>query len=272
MDINVQSFAAHNLRRRPEPVEVGGFVAGFDPSTTDRNLNYATPLPGARPTDRDVADLVEAFRARGLVPRLEFAPDGAPAVEPALRRAGFTTEAVHPYMVCTPATLVTPAGFRVPSADHPPVHVAVPRTDDDFAAIDAALSEAYGAEIPPASVTNASATNAGAARLRRIEAGGGAVRFVRAPDGSCAGAATCSAPAAGTAELAGVGTRPAYRGRGIAAAVTASLSETLFARGAGSVWLEYEGEDARRIYERVGFRPHGTRLYMALENSEHPAP
>ncbi|CAM5467760.1 hypothetical protein GCM10010329_31640 [Streptomyces spiroverticillatus] len=246
MDTNVQSFAVHNLRRRPEPLEIGGFVAGFDPSTRSPFLNYATPLPGARPTSRDVADLIGAFRARGLVPRLEFAPDGAPAVEGALRRAGFTTEAVHSYLVCTPDTLAVPTGTG---------HlVEVPSTDAEFAAVDAALCEVYGGD----------ASAAGAVRMRRIESGGGAVRFVRAPDGSCAGAATCSAPSVGTAELAGVGTRPAFRRQGIAATVTAALAGTLFARGAGSVWLEYESEHSRRIYERVGFRPHGTRLYMVL--------
>ena len=84
--------------------------------------------------------------------------------------------------------------------------------------------------------------------------------------GGCAGAGTCSAPAVGTSELAGVGTRPAFRGRGVAGAVTAALAEALFAGGARSVWLEYSGEGSRQVYERVGFRPGGTRLYMALED------
>jgi predicted GNAT family acetyltransferase len=62
-----------------------------------------------------------------------------------------------------------------------------------------------------------------------------------------------------------VGTLPAYRGRGIAAAVTAALAGTMFGRGAASVWLEYSGEGSRRVYERVGFRPGGTRLYVSLD-------
>lgn len=79
----------------------------------------------------------------------------------------------------------------------------------------------------------------------------------------CAG--SCSAPAVGTSELAGVGTRPVFRGRGVAASVTAALTEAMFARGARSVWLEYSGEGSRRVYERVGYRPRGTRLYMTLD-------
>ncbi|MCW7940720.1 GCN5 family acetyltransferase [Streptomyces hygroscopicus] len=254
MDIDVQSFAVANLRRRPEAVEIGGFVAGFDPATTSPYINYATPLPGARPTGRDVTALIEAFRDRGLKPRLEFAPDAAPAVDPALRQAGFTTEAVHEYLVCTRGTLTSlPDGGRSAAA----FSVETPCTDEDYAAIDAALSEAFVGEF--------ASSPEGAARLRRTQENGGAVRFVRAPDGSCAGAATCSAPAVGTSELAGVGTRPAFRGHGIAASVTAALTETLLARGARSVWLEYSGEGSRRVYERVGYRPEGTRLYVTLE-------
>ncbi|MEW1912095.1 GNAT family N-acetyltransferase [Kitasatospora sp. NPDC085895] len=252
MDTPVQSFAVANLRRRPLVVETGGFVAGFDPDTTSPYINYATPLPGAEPTAADVAGLVAAFRDRGLKPRLEFAPDSAPLVERALLAAGFTVEAVHEYLVCTPATLTPP---RYGNAPVPTVEA--PGGDTDYAAIDAALSEAFAGEF--------TSSPEGAARLRRTEDGGGAVRFVRSPDGGCAGGAICSAPAVGTSELAGVGTRPDYRGRGIAAAVTAELAATMFGRGASSVWLEYSGEGSRRVYERVGFRPQGRRLYIALE-------
>ncbi|MER8155547.1 GNAT family N-acetyltransferase [Streptomyces sp. NPDC094472] len=253
MGTDVQSFAVANLRRRPVLVETGGFVAGFDPGTTSPYINYATPLPGARPTARDVKELIEAFRVRDLRPRLEFAPDAAPAVEPALREEGFTVEAVHAYLVCTPDRLTLRQDTEAGPGAGP---VAVPSTDEDYRAIDAALSEAFAGEF--------ASSPEGAARLRRIQEDGGAVRFVRAPDGGCAGGATCSAPAVGTAELAGVGTRPAFRGQGIAAAVTAALTETMFARGAQSVWLEYSGEGSRRVYERVGYQPRGTRLYMSL--------
>ncbi|MBJ6641615.1 hypothetical protein H4K36_34295 [Streptomyces sp. DHE7-1] len=47
-------------------------------------------------------------------------------------------------------------------------------------------------------------------------------------------------------------------------AVTAALAEATFSRGTSSVWLEYSGEGSRRVFERVGFRPRGTRLYLTL--------
>ncbi|MFD8570446.1 GNAT family N-acetyltransferase [Streptomyces sp. NPDC059639] len=249
MDHDVQRFTVTHLRRRPAPVEIGGFVLGFDPDTTSPFINYATPLPGAAPGAADVAALIAAFRERDLVPRLEFAPDAAPEAAAALTAAGFTTEAEHTYLVCTPDTLAVPEAGP---------HVTAPESDTDYLHLDGALAEAFGGEF--------SSSDEGAARLRRTADTGGAVRLVRAADGTVAGGALCSAPAAGTAELAGVGTRPAHRGQGIAAAVTAELARTMLReRGVGSVWLEYGGQDSRRVYERVGFQPCGTRLYARLE-------
>ncbi|MGW0853974.1 GNAT family N-acetyltransferase [Streptomyces sp. NPDC002690] len=262
MDTDVQSFAVANLQRRPDVVETGGFVAGFDPATDSPFINYATPLPGVRPTGADVDSLIEAFRTRGLLPRLEYAPDAAPAVEAALRSAGFTAEETHSYLVCTPATLILPpsgggVGKDGGGGENPAPLVRIPASEEEYAAVDAALSESFEG-------VHASSAQ-GVTRLRNLQENGGAVRFVAAPDGTCAGAASCSAPAVGTAELAGVGTRPAFRGRGIAGAVTAALTGTMFDRGADSVWLEFSGEGSRRVYERIGYSPQGTRLYMRLE-------
>ncbi|MFI1095332.1 GNAT family N-acetyltransferase [Streptomyces sp. NPDC020917] len=259
MDITVQNFAVANLRRRPLVIENPSFVAGFDPGTPSPYINYATPLPGAEPTGREVARLVAEFRERGLTPRVEFAVATAPAVEHALRAAGFTTEEVHEYLVCTPRSLVLPHLTSAPDGGGFVPRPRAPRTDEEFAAIDAALAEAFGGEFE--------ASPQGAARLRRTQESGGAVRFMPAPDGGCAGAASCSAPAAGTGEVAGVGTRPAFRGRGVAAAVTGEVAAAMFAQGAESVWLESAGEGSRRVYERLGFRPQGVRLYLSLPDA-----
>ncbi|MFF3563688.1 GNAT family N-acetyltransferase [Streptomyces sp. NPDC002574] len=255
MDIQVQSFAVANLRRRPVVFETGGFVAGFTPDTDSPYLNYATPLPGAEPTERDVAALVTVFREHGLLPRLEFAPQAAPGAASALRTAGFETEAVHEYLVCTPRTLIPPRSAGSPDVESP-------ATDEEYAALDAALAEAFGGVF--------GSSPEGVERLRRTQRSGGGVRFVRDPRGGCAGGASCSPPAEDTAELSGVGTRPAHRGRGIATAVTAALTGAMFAQGAGSVWLEYSGEGSRRVYERVGYRPQGTRLYVSLPAEQRP--
>ena len=221
-------------------VEAGGLVAGFDPGTTSPYINYATPMPGAAPTRRDVAALIAAFRTRGLRPRLEFAPDAAPDVESVLRAAGFTVEEVHEYLVCTPATLTVPAFAAAPL-------VETPVSDQDYAAIDAALSEAFTGEFL--------SSPHGASRLRRAQENGGAVRFVRSPDRGCAGGASCSAPAVGRMSARQGGPQAALpRPGGIGAACP-----TRVARRLGETPTAHVIDLVREPAERRGFAVHRKR-------------
>ncbi|WP_307234626.1 GNAT family N-acetyltransferase [Catenuloplanes indicus] len=72
------------------------------------------------------------------------------------------------------------------------------------------------------------------------------------------------APHDGVSELAGIAVRPAFRRRGLAAAITAGITARLHAAGADVPWLEATGPDSGRIYERLGYRAAGERLYLAL--------
>jgi predicted GNAT family acetyltransferase len=63
--------------------------------------------------------------------------------------------------------------------------------------------------------------------------------------------------------VAGIAIRPKYRRRGIASAVTADVTSRLFAAGTEIGWLEASGADSRRIYERIGYRATGNRLYIS---------
>ncbi|MDQ4011859.1 MAG: hypothetical protein M3228_14475 [Actinomycetota bacterium] len=79
---------------------VGPFVLTLDPASDHPYRNYAIPravlveLP-------DVDDLVEVFRSRALVPRLEFVTP-APSLERALRAAEFVLEPPIPVLTVTP--------------------------------------------------------------------------------------------------------------------------------------------------------------------------
>jgi len=63
------------------------------------------------------------------------------------------------------------------------------------------------------------------------------------------------------AEVTGVGTLPAARRRGIAAAVTARLVEDAHDRGADVVFLSAADDDVARMYRRLGFRRIGTACF-----------
>lgn len=250
MDMNVQRFVLAHLSRRPKTIEVGPFVIGWDPTSDSRHLNYATPRPGAAPTARDVAALVAAFRDLGRTPRLEYVPSCAPELERALLAAGFTVEARHEYLVCTPESLVVPPqpeGFTI----------AEPLTDEDRYAAVAAQNEAFGEPgvAAPEDV----------ARIRQTQQAGGIVVFATGADGTCAGAGQCSAPSAGLVEISGIGVRESFRKQGIAGALTAAITASAFVGGAEAAWLEASGPDSWRVYERVGFVAAGKRLYVALD-------
>jgi ribosomal protein S18 acetylase RimI-like enzyme len=234
---------------RVAPVEVGPFVIGVDPATANPGINYATPLPGAAITPADVQALVAAFRRVDRQPRLEYVTSCAPALEALLIGAGFAVEARHEYLVCTPDSLVPtppPGGFVLRE----------PGGDRDRAALVRVQHESFGAEPPAETIA------ADVARFRRLQAKGGvAVMAVTAADGVCAAGGQAVPPNGGVSEVAGIVTRQPFRRRGLAGAVTAAITARLFAGGAGVAWLEASGADSWRVYERIGYRATGQRLY-----------
>jgi GNAT superfamily N-acetyltransferase len=250
MDISVQNSVVAHLSLRPQTIDVGPFVIGWDPTTDSRHVSYATPRPHATITPGDVTALVEAFRRIGRVPRLEYVPGCSPSLESHLLDAGFTVEARHEYLACTPDSLVIPPhpeGFEIFEAD----------TDEDRHGGIAAQNEAFGGA--------ATATPEDVARVRRVQRTGGVVLVARGNDGGYAGAGQASPPGAGLVEVAGIAVREPFRRRGIAAALTAAITAAAFKRGVAGAWMEASGPQSWRVYERVGFVPSGKRLYIALD-------
>ncbi len=77
------------------------------------------------------------------------------------------------------------------------------------------------------------------------------------------GTALCAGqhnPVGEVTEVAGVGTLPSARRRGLALAVTAALVAHARAGGARTVFLSAADEDVARIYRRAGFRSFATAL------------
>ncbi|MFY1661485.1 GNAT family N-acetyltransferase [Micromonospora sp. WMMD1274] len=250
MDARIQQSVVVNLSRRPAPVEVGPFVIGLDPTTTSPYVNYATPRPGAAVTAADVAALVAAFHAADRRPRLEYVTSCVPDLEALLNAAGFTVEARHTYLVCVPDTLASP-----PVPDH--LSLCEPATDSQRAALISVQNEAFGGD--PA------VSGADVARLRRQQDAGGVVVAAVTVDGGCAGGGGAAAPVGAVGEVAGIAVRAPFRRRGLASAITADVTRRLFDAGAEVAWLEAGGEDSWRVYERVGYRPGGRRLYTAMD-------
>jgi predicted GNAT family acetyltransferase len=79
-------------------------------------------------------------------------------------------------------------------------------------------------------------------------------------DGVPVSAGSLLAPYEGLSEVAGIATLPAYRGRGIAAALTAHIARAAFDQRLDLVFLTAGDARAGRVYERAGFRAIGSAL------------
>jgi hypothetical protein len=136
---------------------VGPFLVSFDAHDPGPFRNYAVPDDHARPTADEVDRLTASFRDRHRVPRLEYLPDVSPAVEPALRAAGFRPERWLPVMTCPPERWVTPSPPRG-------VELRLAVADRDLAA--AALTALLTRSCPSHGIGTPFLTPAGAAEER----------------------------------------------------------------------------------------------------------
>jgi predicted GNAT family acetyltransferase len=141
-----------------------------------------------------------------------------------------------------PAMVCTPAEFRPQPVEG--VEVETLDADGDLAEAFAVAAEAFGMEDEPAD--EHVARDAAAIRTGRMR------RAVARIDGELAGVASLVGDAL-VGELCGVGTRHAYRRRGVALAVSTELMRQQLDRPEALVWLSAGDDAARRVYERLGF-------------------
>ena len=256
MELGIQGYLRRAAGRGREVEGVGPFLATFTPGSANPFLNYAIPDEGAVPALEEVAALVAAFGRRQLVPRLEYLGQLAPAVEPALLAAAFSVDERMPLMVCAAER------FRLPALDAG-IELLTPMSDAEIFALLTAQNEAYGEALPEAAEVE---------RLHALLAAGGIAVLARDRlTGAAVGGGLCNVPFEGTTELTSVGVRPAYRRRGVAAALTARLVQLAWAAGISTVFLMAAHEAEARIYARVGFQQIGEVLDMRLTNAAQRA-
>ncbi|BEL12630.1 hypothetical protein Q0Z83_108210 [Actinoplanes sichuanensis] len=251
MDLRIQRCVVSNLRSRPKVLEIGPFVAGLDPDTESPFINYASPEPGVPITPADIAELISAFAGAGRKPRLEYVTSCAPELENLLLAAGFTVEERNQYLICPPDRLNE---YPVPDG----LILAEPTTDPDRAGVVAAQNAAFG-DLPDED------SEVAVARMRRNQDRGGVVLGARTADGEWVGGGQAAPPNDNVSEVAGIAVREPFRRRGLGAAISAGVTRRLFDRGVEVAWLEASGDDSWRVYERVGYRPAGHRLYISRE-------
>ncbi|OLZ55770.1 N-acetyltransferase [Amycolatopsis coloradensis] len=243
----LQSYIRVTAAKFRETERIGPFLATYYLEADSPFLNYAIPDDGAVPTSDDVTRLTEAFRMRGLVPRLEFLTEAVPAAEAVLVKGGYTLERRVPLMICTPEQLVKqpkPAGITLVD----------PKTADELRKMIRAQNLAFG-EADPDQHLEPSPDQLSGETLSVMAV---------AETGEVVGGGVATAILDGATEIAGIGVIEGYRSRGIAAAMTAHLTRVAHSRGGYSVFLTPGAGQAERVYGRVGFRTSAECVHLSV--------
>jgi GNAT superfamily N-acetyltransferase len=219
---------------------------------------YARPTPGATSVSAtDVAAVRDRQRELGVPEEFEWVHELVPALEAAAREAGLEVVR-HPLMLLDRNDV-----RRVPPPPGAEIRLATPQ--DDLATLHGVVALAFS--VPGTEV--GSQDHAEAARIA-AEAGPDllvlvedrmrrelTVTAVALVEGRPVAAGSHN-PIGDATEIVGVGTLPAFRRRGLGAAVTSALVEDALGRGATTILLSAGDEEIARVYERVGFRVVGT--------------
>jgi predicted GNAT family acetyltransferase len=236
-------------RKASELPRVGPFALLLTDVTRLRFLNYGIPDDGADPDSAAVASLVAAFRAADRLPRVEFLPSVAPALESALTSHGWTVEDRLPLMTCSTRTLRDLT---------PPEGVLVQAPSDDVALLEMARLQ-HDVFDDPEPVDDRTV-----ARLRSsLSRGGHALVCVDAHTRRMVGAAQVVVPAGGATEVVGVAVAPSHRRRGLAATMVSMLTHQAFAAGVTTVFLE-AAPGADGAYRNAGFQRTSTSVHISL--------
>ena len=235
------------LNAMPRPAcdveQVGPFTLFFRRDSSLPEISYARPTaPLSGDLRAEIAEVRAAFRRRSRVCRWEFLADLAPVLPAWLRENGFPEPQPRPLMVVTPAT------FRPET--RPDVEIRRIRREETTA-VNRMLMEAFGAEQEE--LENEEGDMLGSILER------GALVAAAFVDGRPV-AGGVHTPVGDTTEVAGIGTLPGYRRRGLAGALTSLLVADAFDRGCECVFLSAADETVQRVYARIGFEMVGTAM------------
>lgn len=246
---HLQTYLRESARQRYEAIPVPPFTVFLHRSSDLIYFNYATP---DQPTSGDLqpvlAELRDVFIQRSRQPRFEFIEEFAPELAPALEAAGFVEESRTQFMICTPDTYRDAPAVRdlVISA----LNEQSPLSDlRDFLTVQ---RRSFGSDADTSIDDDEAAELQGG--MHAVE------HFLVRSDAQAVGVGSLTAPIAGVAEVAGIGTLERFRRRGVATMLTAHMLQRAFSSGVEIACLSAADERAGRVYERVGFRAVATTL------------
>jgi ribosomal protein S18 acetylase RimI-like enzyme len=223
--------------------------------------------PNLARTTEPTADEIQEVLARQLeleVPlALEWVHDTAPSLAAVAAAAGMTVQECP--MLVLESLLEAPApdgAVRLMNAE-----------DDDLAVVDAAIRVAFGTPGTAVSDAGAAERDDAAASTDASHSLGNTTDALRAGRTVMVGAFVSDVGAVGggshnprgqVSEMVGVGVLPAFRRRGLGAAVAHLLSRHALDNGVTTVFCGADSNDVARVYEGVGFRRIGTTCIAGI--------
>ncbi|XXX77238.1 GNAT family N-acetyltransferase [Sorangium sp. So ce134] len=233
---------------------------------------YARPTLGHRGavSAEDVAAVRARQRELSVPEAFEWVLETTPGLDAAAEATGL-------HVRRCPLLVLHGEPVRAPLPEDIAISV-ITAQDPDLAAVQAVAHVAFGALSTAAGPAGPAERDAAAATLPAGHAAAWHASLVEATlvhaaargrGGALAGPLCAGSyqHAQGIAEIVGVGTLPAARRRGLAAAVTAVLARHALDAGLRTVFLSAQNDDVARVYERVGFRRVATACI-----AEPPAP
>jgi len=186
---------------------------------------------------------------------LEWVLETTPSLLATARAVGMTVEEC-PLLVldATPAPPAEGSGVRLVPADDPDLALVRAAVNVGFGTAGTAVGEA---STPERDTDAAARPETGARIAALIEAGLMVFAGAFDPQAGPVGGGSHN-PRGDVTEVVGVAVLPAYRRRGLAAALTAVLARDALERGISTVFCSAQDDDVARVYESVGFRRVGT--------------
>jgi predicted GNAT family acetyltransferase len=251
----LQEYLRFQASQHREVVPVPRFTCFFNASDSSEEANYAIPdEEGCDDLQASLLRLQTVFAERDCKPYLQFIEDGFAHLQTVLQASGWAKVAQMQVMVCTPEShrpAPNISGLHIVTLSHESGVEAIRESlDTNILGFDPQAEERATIFAAEEFRQDLRLSRAFTARLHEQAVGAG--MFTEIHDE--------------LTELVGITTLEPFRRRGIAAALTAYMTQIALQLGAVAVFLIAVDELAGRVYERVGFRPYATRVSYTLSS------
>lgn len=231
---------------------------------------YARPRLGESVFEpEDVRAVIERQRTLNQPRQFEWIEDVGPTVGTAIASCGLT-------IAPRPLLHLKDSGFE-PVPPPPDVQIRFAEPDDDLATMTAVAMIGFGSPgtgVGKAGIESlaqaAASIDSKTIEFARSRIAGRSTRLSVAFIGGDPVASGSHQPVDGQTEITGVACLPAFRRRGLGAAVTSALAVDAGENGVHTICLSAGDETIARVYERVGFRRVGT-VAEAVGPQEEPS-